>query len=46
MKLEILKTYIKANLASHFIKPYKSPTGALILFIKKKDDSLCLYIDY
>ena len=33
VKLEILKTYIKANLASGFIRPSKSPSGALILFI-------------
>ena len=46
MELEILKTYIKANLASDFIRPSKFPAGILILFVQKKDGSLCLYIDY
>ena len=31
--LEILKTYIEANLASGFIRPSKSPFGILILFV-------------
>ena len=46
MKLETLKTYIKANLASGFIRPSKFPAGTLILFVRKKDGSFCLYIDY
>ena len=33
MELKILKTYIKANLASGFIRPSKSPAGTLILFV-------------
>ena len=33
VELEILKTYIKANLASGFIKPSKSSANTLILFI-------------
>ena len=33
VELEMLKTYIEANLASGFIRPSKSPAGALILFI-------------
>ena len=33
VKLEILKTYIKTNLASNFIRSSKSPTSALILFV-------------
>ena len=40
MELETLKTYIKTNLANGFIKPSKSPAGAPILFICKKDSSL------
>ena len=46
MKLEALETYIKANLASSFIRSSKSPAGTPILFIQKKDSSLCLYVDY
>ena len=42
----MLKTYIKANLASGFIKPSKSLVGAPILFIRKKDGSLYLCVDY
>ena len=44
--LETLKIYIKANLASQFIKPSKSPSGAPILFVQKKDGSFRLCIDY
>ena len=46
MELEILKAYIKINLVSNFIKPSKSPAGAPILFDKKPNGSLRLYIDY
>ena len=46
VELEILKTYIKANLASGFIRLSKSPAGAPILFIRKKDSSLRLCVDY
>ena len=37
VELEKLKTYIKANLASSFIRLSKSPAIALILFVQKKD---------
>ena len=46
VELEILKTYIKTNLANSFIRPSKSPAGAPILFDKKPNGSLCLCIDY
>ena len=46
VELEMLKTYIKANLASGFIRPSKSPAGAPILFIQKKNGNLRLCIDY
>ena len=46
IKLETLKTYIKTNLANSFIRPFKSPTGTLILFDRKPDGSLCLWMDY
>ena len=46
VELETLKTYIKTNLANGFIRPSKSPAGAPILFIRKKDGSLQLCVDY
>ena len=46
VELETLKTYIETNLASGFIRPSKSPAGAPILFVQKKDSSLHLYVDY
>ena len=46
VELETLKTYIEANLASGFIRPSKSPAGAPILFVRKKNGSLCLCVDY
>ena len=44
--LETFKTYIKTNLANSFIRPFKSPAGASILFDRKPDGSLRLCIDY
>ena len=46
MKLKTLKTCIKINLKTGFIWPFKSLVDALILFDKKPDSSLCLYVDY
>ena len=46
VKLETLKTYIKANPASSFIRPSKYPAGIPIIFIQKKNSSLCLCVDY
>ena len=46
VELKTLKTYIKTNLANGFIKPSMSPTGALILFDQKPDESLYLCMDY
>ena len=46
VELEMLKTYIKANLASSFIRSSKSPAGAPILFVRKKNGSLRLCVDY
>ena len=45
VKLETLKTYIENNLANGFIRPSKSPAGALIFFNKKPDSSLGLCVD-
>ena len=44
VELEMLKTYIKANLANHFIRSSKSLAGASILFVRKKDSSLRLCV--
>ena len=46
VELETLKTYIKTNLANKFIRPFKFPARALILFDWKPDRSLHLCIDY
>lgn len=46
VELETFKTYIKTNLANGFIKPSTSPAGAPILFIRTKDRSLRLCVDY
>ena len=46
MELEMLKTYIETNLANSFLRPFQSLVGALIPFLKKKDGSLQLCIDY
>jgi hypothetical protein len=41
-----LKEFLNENLANQFIHPSHSPSGAPILFIKKKDSSLRLAVDY
>lgn len=46
VELETLKTYIKTHLKTGFIQSSKSPAGALILFDKRPDGSLCLCVDY
>ena len=46
VELEILKTYIKINLANGFIRPSKSSARASILFDKKPNRSLGLYMNY
>jgi hypothetical protein len=45
-KLKVLREYLDKNLQRGWIYKLRSPTSALILFIKKKDRGLCLYIDY
>ena len=45
-ELEVLKDYIEKNLKSGFIQRSSSPAGAPILFVKKKDGSLQLCVDY
>jgi hypothetical protein len=46
MKLTMLHEYIDENLSKNFIRHSKSPTGAPILFVKKKDGSLRMCVDY
>ena len=46
VELETLKTYIETNLANGFIRPSKSPTGALIFFNRRLDENLCFCVDY
>ena len=46
VKLEILKAYIENNLVSGFIRPSKSLVGVPILFDKKPNGSLKLYVNY
>ena len=45
VKLEIVKTYIEINLSNNFIRTSKSLAGALILFVRKPNNSLCLCVD-
>ena len=41
-----LKEQLRQLLEQGFIRPSTSPWGAPVLFQKKKDGSLCLFIDY
>ena len=45
-ELEALRTFLDENLQTNFIRPSRSTHGAPILFIKKKDGSLRLCVDY
>jgi hypothetical protein len=45
-ELSELKDYIEENLAKNFIQHSKSPAGAPIFFVKKKDGSLWMCVDY
>lgn len=45
-ELKALSIYIKENLDNGFIRRSSSPAGAPILFVKKKDGSLRLCVDY
>lgn len=46
IELDELQKYLKENLAKGFIRPSESPAGSPILFVKKKDGSLRLCVDY
>src|SRR5258705_13291011 len=41
-----LDNFLRENIANGHIHPSKSPMGAPVFFIKKKDGSLCLVQDY
>ena len=43
---EALKEFIEENLNTGFIQPTSSLHVILVLFVKKKDSSLCLCIDF
>jgi hypothetical protein len=42
----VLREYMQKALKKGWIRPSKSPAGALVLFILKKDSSYYLYMDY
>ena len=46
VELDVLKKYIEDNLEKGFIIPSTSSVGAPILFTKKKDGGLQIYIDF
>src|SRR5258708_27153761 len=45
-ELTALRDFLEENTKNRFIHPSKSPWGSPVLFIKKKDGSLCLCIDF
>lgn len=45
-ELSELRLQLEELLVKGFIQPSVSPWGAPVLFVKKKDGSLQLYIDY
>ena len=45
-ELAALHKFIDKNLATGFIRPSRSPCGAPVLFIQKKDGSLPLCVDF
>ena len=46
VELKELKEQLKNLLDKGFIRPSISPSGAPVLFVRKKDGSLRMYIDY
>jgi hypothetical protein len=46
LELKTIKDYIDENLTKGWIRPSTSSAGAPILFVKKKDGSLRLCVDY
>src|SRR5258708_9355520 len=46
LELTALWEFLEEHTQNSFIHPTKSPWGSLVLFVKKKDGSLCLCIDF
>ena len=46
LELNELKLQLQELIDKHYIRPIVSPWGEPILFVKKKDGTLCLCIDY
>src|SRR5258705_7431877 len=46
LELTVLREFLEENVRNGFICPSKSPWGSPVLFVKKKDGSLCLCIDF
>ena len=46
LELNELKSQLKELIDKNYIRPSVSPWGALVIFVKKKDGTLCLCIDY
>jgi hypothetical protein len=46
VELEALREFVDENLSIGFIRPSSSPHGAPVLFVKKKDGSLRLCVDF
>ena len=46
LELNELKLQLQELIDKNYIRPSVSPWGALVLFVKKKDDTLRLGIDY
>ena len=46
VELKTLKIYIKTNLSKGFIRALELPADSPVIFVRKPDDRLCLYINY
>ena len=46
LELNELKTQLKELIGKNYIRPSVSPWGAPVIFVKKKDGTLRLCIDY
>src|SRR5260221_58011 len=46
LELMALREFLEEHTKSGFIHPSKSPWGSPVLFVKKKDGSLCLCMDF
>ena len=46
LELNELKSQLKEIIDKNYIRPNVSPWGALVIFVKKKDGTLQLCIDY